>query len=822
MTLFHGARRGPSSLVVQTLGMLSRSPIWLLAVGLSLPLSVALISRLFNGYWWWNDFDAIACAGAQAQHGLPMYAVGAACVGLKPAAFVYAPMVARATAALLAVFGLTQLKALYVAVYVAASAWLGWALFRAPSIDVAPRDRIAGLGLITGGVIACGNIAILCHALVLGALLAFPRRRLPFITAVARAAAIKPVFGVYLVVLLLDRAPLKTRALQSALGLLAVGGVIAASFLTAGPDAAAWRAALDQVVLTGRPGVGFLGWVAPLGLSGLPAMAGYALFAGVLILAAHQLTRRAGLTAAQTTLVAVGAAQLLNPRLMGYDLQMLAPALAILIAADARLGLGARPGSRLGTRSVLWAICIASCVLGCLSQVSIAAALAPPAIALTIIAAGVAAELTARRDAAPSPRAAITPTPIAANAQPRRPHTGRPALSLVICTLDEHACIGRVIDELGGALAPIHHEIIVVDDSADERTAQAVLAVIARNPDVRLIRRSGVRGLASAAIAGWDAARGEVLGVMDGDGQHDPRKLREIYDRLVDTGADIALVSRYADDSGTGLSGFRDAISRIATHVTRFALGVRVTDPMSGQFVFQRAWYEAVRPRLSGVGFKILLDLIASSRRAPRAVEARGALRPRIAGESKLDFRVMADLAAMIVAKRTNGLLSARFALFAAVGAVGVGVHLAALEASKLAGASFWLAQALAILTAMTSNFFLNNALTFRDARLTGPAVLKGLGLFYLSCAAGALISEGLAVGVKAFTGGWIPAALAGAIVGAVVNYTLSRALTWRIDRPSAQTTAQAGAGEDSLEAWVREIHLPTPKPSLAMAVGQD
>ncbi|MGA0601974.1 glycosyltransferase [Caulobacter sp. KR2-114] len=794
----------------------ARSPLstWLLAALLSLPLTVALISRLFTGYWWWNDFDAIACAGAQAQHGLPIYGVSGACAGLRPAAFVYAPMVARAAGLLTALFGLTALKAVYVSLYVAACAWLGLALFRTRAFAASARDRLAGLGLITGGVISCGNIAILCHGLVLASLLAFPRRRLPFIAAVALAAAVKPVFATYLIVLLLDRAPLATRAVRSVLGAAAAGAVIAAGFLTAGADNAAWQAALDKVVLTGRPGVGFLGWIAPLALPTPMAIAGFALFAAMITLAAHRLSRRLRLSGTETMLLGVGAAQLLNPRLMGYDLEMLAPAMAILITANASLGVG----GRITTRQALWTVAIASAVLGCLSQVTIAAALAPPAIALALVIAGLVAWRAAEAplDAAPA-EAAIAAEAIGHVQRLRRP-AGRPALSLVICTLDEHECIGRVIDEVGAALAPVAHEIIVVDDSADERTAEAVLAVIARTPNVRLIRRSGVRGLASAAIAGWDAARGEVLGVMDGDGQHDPRKLREIYDRLVETGADVALCSRYADDSGTGLTGFRDAISRIATHVTRFALGVRVTDPMSGQFVFQRDWYEAVRPRLSGVGFKILLDLIASGRRAPRTVEARGALRPRIAGESKLDFRVMADLVALIVAKRSNGLLSARFTLFAAVGAVGVGVHLAALGLAKAFGAPFWLAQALAILTAMTSNFFLNNALTFRDARLTGPAMLKGLGLFYASCLAGALISEGLAVAIKTFADAWFLAALAGAVAGAVVNYALSRAFTWRIDAPAA---AEPDA-EGPLETLVREIHLPSAPAPLALAVGQD
>ncbi|HEX7758252.1 MAG TPA: glycosyltransferase [Caulobacteraceae bacterium] len=818
MTSLDGRMRRPPALPA-----LSAAPPWLLAALLSLPLTVALISRLFTGYWWWNDFDAIACAGAQAQHGAPIYAVGAACASLRPAAFVYAPMVARAVGVLLDLVGLTQLKAIYVAIYVAAAAWLSLALFRTRAIEVAPRDRLPGLALITGGVIACGNIAILCHALALGALFAFPRRRLPFIAAVAVAAAIKPVFATYLVVLLLDRTPLKTRALQIGMAAVLVGGAIAASFLTAGPDAAAWSAALRHVVLQGRPGIGFLGWVSPLRLGDTnpAALAAYAVFAALMIWAAHRFTRLADFTQAQTWLYAVGVAQLLNPRLMGYDLQILAPAIALAIGADARLGLG----DHFKTGRVLWLICLAAWALGCLSLVPIAAGLAPPAIALVFVAGGLLIRRSA--EAAQSTQIPATQIPAtqipAAQIQRLRPNPHHPELSLVICTLDEHECIGRVIGELDAALSSISHEIIVVDDSADERTADAVLSVIARGGcNVRLIRRSGVRGLASAAIAGWDAARGEVLGVMDGDGQHDPRKLREIYDRLIASGADVALVSRYAGDTGTGLTGFRDIISRIATRVTRVALGVRVTDPMSGQFVFHRGWYDQVRPRLSGVGFKILLDVVASGSAAPRTVEARGALRPRIAGESKLDFRVMADLVALLIAKRTNGLLSARFALFAAVGALGVGVHLATLEAAKLLGGPFWLAQGLAIFTAMTSNFFLNNALTFRDARLTGAAAVKGLGLFYASCSVGALISEGLAVAVTSFTSAWILAALAGAVVGAVVNYSFSRAFTWRVGQVGTERASPSPeAGESDLGALVREIHL-SPAPSLALAVGQD
>jgi dolichol-phosphate mannosyltransferase len=206
----------------------------------------------------------------------------------------------------------------------------------------------------------------------------------------------------------------------------------------------------------------------------------------------------------------------------------------------------------------------------------------------------------------------------------------------------------------------------------------------------------------------------------------------------------------------------------------------------------RRSWFEHVRPRLSGVGFKILVDVIASGARAPRTAETPTRLRERVGGASKLDVRVMADLAGLLVEKLTRGLVSARLVLFVAVGFCGVGVHMATLGAAGLAGAPFWAAQGLAIVVAMTSNFFLNNALTFRSARLTGRAAMLGLGMFYASCLAGAVVNEGLANLARSAGAPWAAAALAGLIVGAVLNYALATRLTWRTDRGSRTAAARA------------------------------
>jgi dolichol-phosphate mannosyltransferase len=356
---------------------------------------------------------------------------------------------------------------------------------------------------------------------------------------------------------------------------------------------------------------------------------------------------------------------------------------------------------------------------------------------------------------------------------------GAPSLSLVVCTLNEAESIGAVLREASGVLARIAHEIIVVDDSSDEATADVVRAYAAIDPTVRLVRREGARGLASAAIAGWDVARGRALAIVDGDGQHDLSLLPGMLARL-DGEAEVVAASRYLLGE-TGLTGLRDAGSRAATGACTLLLGARATDPLSGYFVMRRDWYEAVRPRLTGIGFKILVDVLASGPRAPRIAEVPTSLRPRIAGESKLDLGVMADLAALLVEKRTRGVVSARFLMFSAVGVSGMFIHAALLVLTYRhgAGVAFPAAQAIGILGAMNWNFFVNNSLTFRDRRLKGAGLLRGLLSFYLYCAAGGLLSEALATYLKGHGVQWLAAGMAGALAAGVWNYQSSKRGTW-------------------------------------------
>lgn len=354
-----------------------------------------------------------------------------------------------------------------------------------------------------------------------------------------------------------------------------------------------------------------------------------------------------------------------------------------------------------------------------------------------------------------------------------------PDLSLVICTLDEAGSIGPVLREALGHLAGVEVEIIVVDDSTDERTADAVRACARLDPRILLLRRRGERGLATAAAAGWAMARGRVMGLMDGDGQHDPAVLPQLLAGLEAEGADIAVASRYAPGARTGLTGFRHGLSRCGTLLTQAVTGTPTTDPLAGLFLFRREWLDEARPRMSPVGYKVLLDLALSGRRAPKVFETPTMLRSRLAGESKLDMRVIAELAAQLVEKRTGGLLSARFVMFGAVGATGVVVNVGLLSGLVAAGADFWVAQAASVAAAMSSNFALNNLLTFRDRRLTGAAFWRGLLAFYAACTGGALINQGVGMGLHALHAPAVIAGLSGALLAALWNYSAASTMAW-------------------------------------------
>jgi dolichol-phosphate mannosyltransferase len=203
---------------------------------------------------------------------------------------------------------------------------------------------------------------------------------------------------------------------------------------------------------------------------------------------------------------------------------------------------------------------------------------------------------------------------------------------------------------------------------------------------------------------------------------------------------------------------------------------------MSGFFMMRRDCFESIAEKLATQGFKLLLDIVITARGSLRIVEVPYVFAARTHGESKLDAQVAMDFIGLLLAKATGGAITPRFLTFALVGIIGLSVHLVVLRAAMLMlGMEFISAQATAVLTAMTTNFFLNNALTYRDKQLKGLAILPGLLGFYAVSAVGAIANIGMATWLYADQPVWWLAGAAGALMGAVWNYSMSTLFVWRV-----------------------------------------
>lgn len=356
-------------------------------------------------------------------------------------------------------------------------------------------------------------------------------------------------------------------------------------------------------------------------------------------------------------------------------------------------------------------------------------------------------------------------------------------IAIVIPTFNEAANVPRLIARLDAALAGLAWEAIFVDDDSPDGTADAARAIARVDRRVRVLQRIGRRGLSSACIEGMCATAAPLVAVIDGDLQHDETLLPQMHAALAaDPSLDVVIGSRFVEGGGTGdWDRDRVAKSAFATRIARAVLRADLADPMSGFFMMRTQIVRTLAPQLSAIGFKILLDLLTASPKPLRFIELPYVFRTRAVGESKLDHVVAMEYLIALYDRVMGRIVPVRFAMFSAIGLIGVGVHMAALGAMFAAGAAFLSGQIVAALVAMTGNFFLNNALTYRDRRLKGfRALLDGWVSFCLVCSVGVIANIGVAGFLHDVQNGtWVGSALAGVLVSAVWNYALSSRFVW-------------------------------------------
>jgi len=357
-----------------------------------------------------------------------------------------------------------------------------------------------------------------------------------------------------------------------------------------------------------------------------------------------------------------------------------------------------------------------------------------------------------------------------------------PELTIVVPTRNERDNIIPLYNRICATLGKRNWEMLVVDDDSKDGTCDVVRWLAQHDRRVRLLSRIGRRGLASAYVEGAQASTADYIAVIDADLQHDEALLPKMLETLEREPVDIVVGSRYVEHGGIGAwDEGRARISALATRLGRKMLGIPVADPMSGFFMIRREAFNASVRHLSAIGFKILIDLFASAPEPLRVRELPFEFRDRHAGESKFDAMIGIEYLMLLADKLIGHIVPIRFLMFVAVGGVGLLVHLTVLWAGlALAALPFVTAQSVATGVAMVGNFTLNNMLTYRDRRLHGWKLVFGLVSFSLICSVGAAANVGIATLLFANHTTWWLAGIAGAAMGAVWNYALTSALTWR------------------------------------------
>jgi len=305
---------------------------------------------------------------------------------------------------------------------------------------------------------------------------------------------------------------------------------------------------------------------------------------------------------------------------------------------------------------------------------------------------------------------------------------------------------------------------------------------------VRVIQRIHRRGLSSAATEGIMSTSAPFCAVIDGDMQHDESRIMTMLNLIKDKDLDIVVGSRNVADGSMGqFSRRRVQLSTLGRRLSSFVCRADLSDPMSGFFMVRREFFEEVVRRLSMRGFKILVDILASSRREVRFAEVGYTFRERRHGKSKLDIVVGLEYLELLLDKFFGDWIDVSYLIFVAVGSIGLIAHLGLVWFFLHQQISLTSAQIAASLLNIGINFVLNNELTFRSARLKGRSFWMSLGLFYVGCLIGLVMNWNLTMLLSSNGGKWYIASATGLVAGSIWNYWISRIWIWQVRRRRAR-----------------------------------
>ena len=360
----------------------------------------------------------------------------------------------------------------------------------------------------------------------------------------------------------------------------------------------------------------------------------------------------------------------------------------------------------------------------------------------------------------------------------------KPTLSIVIPTYNEKENISKILERLQKQLQKITYEIIFVDDNSPDGTSKEVRSFMETSSKISLVHRIGRKGLAGAIIEGIFAANSELVAVMDCDMQHDEEKLLDMVNLFSKNNSlDLVIGSRFTQNgeiSAKAFSRIRELGSKFTTTLIKRILHIKSTDPLSGFFMVKKETFLQKSNKLQTQGFKILADFLAISGNDIKIEEIGYTFKSRVAGESKMSYVTALELVGLVISQIFRGGVSIRFILFCMVGLSGIFVQLFVTGIAMFLINQFPTSQTLGIIAAMTSNYFLNNSITFQERRLTSFDLIRGLLSFYFICSLGAFTNIAVSSYIFNFSSNWLISSFIGAIFGAAWNFTLTSIFTWK------------------------------------------
>ena len=388
-----------------------------------------------------------------------------------------------------------------------------------------------------------------------------------------------------------------------------------------------------------------------------------------------------------------------------------------------------------------------------------------------------------------------------------------PLLSVIVPTLNERANVQILFDLLTLVLTDIPWEMIIVDDDSTDGTWNWARHKGASDARLRCLRRIDRRGLAGACIEGALSSSAPIVAVIDGDLQHDETILASMWRLVAERKADLVIGTRRTrkgvDDA---MSGPRRWLSDTGALLSRIVLKRAVADPMSGFFVIRRDLLEMVAPHLVSDGFKILVDVLLHVPHDVRVAEVEYDFRERRSGDSKLDARVLVDYVGVLVHRLTGDLVPIRMTAYFLVGLAGLMAHLILFRSMihLTAEVEFNTMETIASYGAMPVNFFLNNALTFRERRIRGWSMVPAIVLFIAVCSVGVLANLSVSTWILADGPRWWLAGLLGALVSAFWNYAVSAVVVWPVRSGRVLPASVAAELRDDEANWAAAGNLPT------------